>query len=86
MVQSSKNKIQPLLTNMTAQPPMTQLPAVSTFESDSAILRPAQLPLWDSEKGRLEILAHEIVRYCPELAGILEDAGINRLHTELNFG
>ncbi len=70
---------------MTAQPPLIQFPAVSTFESDTAILRPAQLPPWDSEQGHLEILAYEFVRYCPELAEMLAEDGMNSLRAELDY-
>ncbi len=64
---------------------MTQLPAVSTFETDAAILRPALPPLTTREEVRLEILAHEIVRYNPELAELLVEFGINKLREELDF-
>lgn len=64
---------------------MTQLPAVSTFETDAAILRPALPPITAREEVRLQILAHEIVRYSPELAGLLSEAGMNKLCAELDF-
>lgn len=67
---------------MIAQPPLSQLPAVSTFDTDSAILQPALPPLSTREEVRLEILAYEIVRYCPELAGILEEAGMNKFRED----
>ena len=64
---------------------MTQLPAVSTFESDSALFRPAQLPLWERDEAQLEILAYEIARYSPELAEILAAAGMNELRAQLDY-
>ncbi len=70
---------------MTAQPSLTQLPAVSTFDFDSAVFRPALLPLTTREEVRLEILAHEFVRYRPDLAGLLEESAMKKLRAELEY-
>lgn len=70
---------------MTAHPPLPQLPAVSTFEIDSAVLRPALPSLTTRDEVRLEILAHELVRYSPELAELLMASGMNRMRSELEF-
>lgn len=70
---------------MPAPTRLSPLPALSTFDSDTAFLRPAQLPLWDRESARLEILAHEIVRYSPELAEMLLDASMNKMGAELEY-
>ena len=64
---------------------MTQFPSVSTFEYDSAVLRPALPPLTTREEVRLGILAHEFVRYSPELAELLMDSGLNKLRSEMEY-
>ena len=64
---------------------MTQLPAVSTFGSDSSVLRAAMPPLSAREEVRLQILARELVRYSPEFASLLAEAGMRDLRSELAF-
>lgn len=68
---------------MTSLAPTTQLPEPFAFTDEAATLRPATTPLSPREEVRLHILAHELVRYAPDLAQRLAGHGMARLRAEL---
>ena len=72
-------------TAMTARSLHTPLPSIASFEGIAAMLQPPApqfSPLTSREETQLEILAHEIVRYTPELAGLLAQHGMQRLRED----
>ncbi|HEY2573255.1 MAG TPA: hypothetical protein VGH65_04270 [Verrucomicrobiaceae bacterium] len=68
---------------MTSLAPTTQLPESFAFDDDTAPLRPAAASRSSREELKFQILAHEIVRYAPDLTRLLRRQGLARMRAEL---
>ncbi len=69
---------------MTSLAPTTQLPESFAFDHDAVPLRPVTSARSSREEMKLQILAHEITRYAPELTQWLRRQGLAQLRAELH--